>query len=83
MKLSKKIIVGIRLIIIIPFIIIQLYAIIITLPLLISWSMVIGASLGFLLQGALLYYLLFKCRYKWIKRLFKKQIANSTQIGQA
>lgn len=71
MKLSKIIIILVRLIILIPFIIMQLYVIIFTLPLLTSWSMVIGASLGILGQWALLYYLLFKCRYKWIKKIVK------------
>ena len=81
MKLSKKIIIGIRILIIIPFLIIQLYVIIFTLPLLISLGMLIGASLGILGQGALLYYLLFKCQFKLIKRIFKKPIDNSPQIG--
>ena len=70
MKLSKKMIIGISLLIIIPFIIIQLYAIILAFPLLTDLSIIIGFFLAILGQGALLYYLLFKCKYRWINRLF-------------
>ena len=73
MKLSKIIIIVVRSIIIFSFIVIQITALISLLPisLRLEPGFAIGVFLGFLLQGALLYYLLFKCRYKWIKKIFK------------
>ena len=36
-----------------------------------------GGIIGALLFLLLIYYLLFKCKYKWIKNFFRKQTTNS------
>ena len=72
MKLSKIIIIGIRSIIIIFFVLVQIVAITTILPMMASISELIGALVVVAAEGTLLYYLLFKCKYKLIKKLVLK-----------
>ena len=73
MKLRKIIINIIRTVIIIFVLIVQLGTIITTLPFMASIYELIGTLLFYAAFNTLLYYFLFKCKYRWINGLFKKQ----------
>jgi len=80
MKLRKIIINIIRTVIIIFVLIVQLGTIITTLPLMASIYELIGALLFYAAFNTLLYYFLFKCKYKLIKNLYFSCIPESKTL---
>lgn len=81
MKLGKIIINAVRVFLISLFILSVIYTLTLIGPISITFEpgFFIGTVLGILAQGALLYYFLFKCKYKLIKKLLGKHRADTSK----